>query len=349
MVTVVSVEEFDLDEGALDAAVDTYLGFRSPGENQRYRNQETLDNISSWLNQHDLTVNSVQEYVTELIESVGDDSPVLSKEELDELEAKVADDTESFLKDLESLFEEESPLEDRIERLRTNQGIDLSVSSVLLATANPDRYVPYDEEGFETIIRYFTGLNSPDLGDLSVGRKYDLYQSYCSTIQTEALNEKLPDSTLQDAQKFVHSVTHLAECRYNFILRYLFRHTSKLEDFEESTSVFIDEIRTLPQTFLRDQFDAYEGRQKIAKIRYDVLDVILDNESVDIEEIAERENANYEKNIMNSWDEYKILGQIYYNYAKHRVEAYIEDLQNTRRMPRGLTPGLNPTTRDTNH
>jgi len=29
---------------------------------------------------------------------------------------------------------------------------------------------------------------------------------------------------------------------------------------------------------------------------------------------------------MNSWDDYKILAQIYYNYVKDRIEAYVEDL-----------------------
>lgn len=323
---MVSVGEFDLDSGALHTAVDTYLDFKPPDENQKNRNRRVLNNGQSWLEQHDLTANTISKFAVELRESTRDDHSILSEEDFEELEAKTADDAESFVEDLVALFEEESPLEDRIERFRTDQGIELSAISLLLATFDPDQYVLYDKEGFETVIRYFTGLNSPDLSDLSVGRRYDLYRSYCSAIQTEVLNEKLTDATLQDAQEFVSSVTYSAECRYNFILRYLFRHTSRLEEFEEDTSVFLDEIRTLPQAFLRDQLEAYEGRQKIAKIRYDVLDAILDGESVDIDDIAERENANHEKNIMNSWDDYKILAQIYYNYAKDRVEAYIEDL-----------------------
>ncbi|WP_114579056.1 McrB family protein [Saliphagus sp. LR7] len=326
MVNVVSVGEFDLDKGALHAAVDTYLDFKSSDKNRRNRNLEILNSGHSWLNQHDLTANTVSGYMTALREATGDGHHLLSEEDFDKLEAKVADDAETFIEDLVALFEDESPLEDRIERFRTDQSIDLPVISILLTTSDPDLYVPYDKEGFETLIRYFTGLNSPDIDDLSVGRKYDLYRSYCSAIQTKVLNEKLTEATLQDIQEFVSSVTYSAECRYNFILRYLFRHTSRLEEFEEDTSLFLDEIRTLPQAFLRDQLEAYEGRQKITKIRYDVLDTILDGESVDIDEIAARENANHEKNIMNSWDDYKILAQIYYNYAKDRVEAYIEDL-----------------------
>lgn len=326
MVNVVSVGDFDLDEGALHAAADTYLDFRSIDENPGFQDQELLDSGHTWLSQSNLTADTVSEYTLELREATRDDHPTLSEEDFDDLEAKVADDAGNFVEDLVALFEDEGPLEDRIERFRTNQGIDLAVISVLLTTSDPDRYVLYDEEGFETLIRNFTGLHSPDLGDLSVGKRYDLYRDYCSTIQTDVLSEKLADATLQDAQEFVGTVTHSAECRCNFILRYLFRHTSRLEEFEDETSVFLDEIRTLPQAFLREQLEAYEGRQKIAKIRYDVLDAILDDASVDIDEIAARENANHEKNIMNSWDDYKILAQIYYNYAKDRVEAYIEDL-----------------------
>ncbi|SEP05926.1 5-methylcytosine-specific restriction enzyme B [Halorientalis persicus] len=326
MVNVVSVGEFDLDEGALHAAADTYLDFKTADADQGNWNREVLNSGHSWLNQRDLTADTVSEYTSELREATGDDHPILSEEDFDNLEEKVADDAGNFVEDLVALFEDESSLEDRIERFRTNQDIDLPVISALLTTSDPDQYVLYDEEGFETLIRYFTGLHGPDLGDLSVGKRYELYRDYCSTIQTDVLSEKLADATLQDAQEFVGTVTHSAECRYNFILRYLFRHTSRLEEFKDETSVFLDEIRTLPQAFLREQLEAYEGRQKIAKIRYDVLDAILDDASVDIDEIAAQENANHEKNIMNSWDDYKILAQIYYNYAKDRVEAYIEDL-----------------------
>jgi 5-methylcytosine-specific restriction protein B len=324
MVTVVAVDEYDLDKEALDVAVDTYIDFRSSNGDQG--NQEVLNSGHSWLKEHSLTADTVPEYVLELRESTEDDYPTLSEKGFEELEAKIAENAETFVEDLVALFEDEAPLEDRIERFRTDQGIGLPLISVLLATSDPGQYVLYDEEGFETLIRYFTGLNNPDLGDLSVGRRYDLYRRYCSKIQTEILTEKHAEATLQDTQELVNSVTHSEECRYNFILRYLFRHTSQLEEFEADTSVFIDEIRTLPQPFLRDQLAAYEGRQKIAKIRYDVLDAILDGDSVDLNEIAERENANYEKNIMNSWDDYKILAQIYYNYAKDRIEAYVEDL-----------------------
>ena len=269
MVNLVSVGEFNLDEGALHAAVDTYLDFKSTDEDQRNWTREVLNSGHSWLNQRDLTADTVSEYTSELREATGDDHPILSEEDFDDLEAKVADDAGNFVEDLVALFEDESSLEDRIERFRTNQDIDLTVISTLLTTSDPDRYVLYDEEGFETLIRYFTGLHSPDLGDLSVGKRYELYRDYCSTIQTDVLSEKLADATLQDAQELVGTVTHSAECRYNFILRYLFRHTSRLEEFEDETSVFLDEIRTLPQAFLREQLEAYEGRQKIAKIRYD--------------------------------------------------------------------------------
>lgn len=326
MVTVISVGEFDLDEGALLAGVETYLDFRSSDENRPNRDQRALNSGHSWLNQHELTAETVQEYVTELIEAAGSGHSHLSGVDFADLEAKAEDDAETFVEDLVVLVEDESPLEERVERFRTNQGIDLSVISLLLATFDPERYVLYDEEGFETLTRYFSGLNTPDLGDFSVGERYELYRKYCSAIQTEVLNEELTDATLQDAQDFVSNVSHSPKCRYNFILRYLFRHTSRLEEFEDDASVFLDEIRTLPQTFLRNQLEAYEGRQKIAKIRYDILDAILNGDSVDIDEIAERENANHEKNIMKAWDDYKILAQIYYNYAKYRVEAYVEDL-----------------------
>jgi len=326
MVNIISVGDFDLDRGALHAAVDTYLEFKSSSGGELSQELSILNSGHSWLNHHELTTDTASKYVAEISESAGDHSRFCSGTNFDELEAKVVDDAEVFVEYLTELFEAERPLEERIDRFRRNYGVELPVISVLLATSDPDQYVLYDQEGFEALLRYFTGLHSPDLGDFSLGERYDLYRRYCTAIQTEVLNEKLTNASLQDTQEFVSTVTHSMECRYNFILRYLFRHTSQLKEFEEDTSVFLDKIRSLPQAFLRSQFESYEGREKIAKIRYDVLDGILDGESVDIGEVAKRENANYEKNIMQAWDEYKILAQIYYNYTKHRVEAYIEDL-----------------------
>ncbi len=59
MVNVVSVNEFDLDEGALHTAADTYLNFKSADENQINWNREILNSSQSWLNEHDLTVDTV--------------------------------------------------------------------------------------------------------------------------------------------------------------------------------------------------------------------------------------------------------------------------------------------------
>jgi 5-methylcytosine-specific restriction protein B len=129
MVNVVSVGEFDLDEGALHAAADTYLDFKSADEDRRKWDQEALNSGHSWLNQRDLTVDTVSEYTSELREAMGGNHPILSEEDFDDLEAKVADDAGNFVEDLVALFEDETSLEDRIERFRTNQNINLTVVS----------------------------------------------------------------------------------------------------------------------------------------------------------------------------------------------------------------------------
>jgi 5-methylcytosine-specific restriction protein B len=320
------VDDYDLEEEALHAGIDTYLDFSSSTSYDADQKQEALNRSYSWLSENPLSEDTVQAYVSMLKETLEGSQSLPSGKDLDDLEEKAVDDPESIAEDLVDLYEGEGSLEDRIERFRKGQSIDISIISILLATSNPGKHVPYVEKDFDIFLRYFTARANPSLTNLSIGQKYDLFRSYCSVIQMEFLNERFSDATIQSAQDFVSSVARSPECRYNFILRYLFRHTSRLKEFEEDTGAFLDEIRSLPQSFLREQLQAYEGRQKIAKIRHDILDDILDGEDVDIDEIAQRENANYEKNIMNSWDDYKILGQIYYNYSKDRIEAYIEDL-----------------------
>jgi 5-methylcytosine-specific restriction protein B len=322
MVNVFQVEEFDIDEESLLTGVETYLDLES---SQKYL--INLNNADSRLDNSNLTVDIVEDHIKSLKESADDDSSPLSNEDIEQLERKVKGGSDDFVEDLSALFEDGGSLEYRINQFRTNQDVNLRITSILLASSDPSRYVLYDQEGFETLIRYFTGFKSPKLGNISPGERYTLYRSYCLTIKEEVMSNKLENANIQDAQGFVSCVTHSPTCRYNFILRYLFRHTRQLNDFKNDTSSFVNEIRTLPQDFLREQRENYEGAPKIRKIRFDILDALLKNESVKIDDIAERENKKYsEKNIMSTWDDYKILGQIYYNYAKSRLEAYFEDL-----------------------
>lgn len=325
MADLVEIRDYDLDEEALQIGVETYLDFKQLEEYQGEEKKEILSEMNSWVKEQGTGKDTVVAYIEKLRKLTEDSATFSLEKELATLEGTAKEEPENLTEDLNNLYDGEGTLSDRVDAFRRSQDVSPATVGLLLATFDSERYPLYSDVDFRTFTLYFTGLNRPNLEGMTVGGRYQLFQEYCSTI-TEVLNEEMTDATFVDSQDFISSVVQYPECRYNFVLRYMFRYSKRMGRFETNTSEFIDEIRELPQTFLREWADEYEGRHKIGKIRYDILDAILDEKEVDITEIAERENEKYETNITQAWDDFKILAQIYYNYSKSRINVYLEDL-----------------------
>jgi len=329
MVSLVEVGEYDIDEEALQVAVESYTDFRSSGEYQGNETQESVNELNEWIEKEGLGKGRVVSYLKKL-DKAATNSPFHSpKEDIESLETEAQEDPVSLADDLNKLYDGDGSLADRVEDFRRSRDIEPVTVSILLTTYDPDEYVLYTEEDFRVFVSYFTGINGPNLDEMLVGERYELFREYCSVIRTQSLEGRLDGATLFDGQDFVSTVVQHPECRYNFVLKYLFRYSQRMQRFEEDTGEHLEAIRELPAPFLRDQLDKYEGRSKIGKIRYEILDAVLDDVEVDFWEIAEDENKRYEdKNIMQSWDEFKVLAQIYYNYSKSRVNYYLQDLSD---------------------
>ena len=325
--TLIRVDDYDLDQEAIQIAVETYLDYRSLQQTQRKAVPEATDSIGTWLDENTKNDLTVEDFIQDLKDVLDTSDDQESTKAIEQIEQRIMEDHTQFAEDLSELFKGEGTTAERIERFRTIHDVDLSAISTLLTAYDSDKYTLYDDDDFEVFIRYFTGLEGPELSGFTGGRKYELYLEYCSLLSNDVLADKITDATIQDSQDFIRTIMNVPECRYDFVLRYFFRLTNQLKEFEEDTSKFLTTIGSLPQSFLRDQYESYEGEQKIKKIRHDLLDIILDGGEPDIAAIAAEENEKHDdKNIMNSWDEYKILAQIHYNYNKRRVEAYIDDL-----------------------
>jgi len=188
-----------------------------------------------------------------------------------------------------------------------------------------------------------TDLNasaSKELDSIASGEREALF-THCCEVLAETLQEQYsrtvkPDDVAQLAALLSGNTPDAG--RHDFILQYLWkyaRHLSEL-DPEENQSIndiqdFLNETRNLPREFLGAKESQYAGQVKVNKIRYRLLQKFhADGEiSVDVlETIKTNVTEEEEDTSLPAWRNYTILGQIYYDYFKPRLDHYLQTLAN---------------------
>lgn len=156
-------------------------------------------------------------------------------------------------------------------------------------------------------------------------------------IFTEQLAENLReqyglDVSQQDLKHLGYAlVEEIDDSQYDFMIKYLSRFANKLESFDPRSGGdiqnMLDQTRSLPSQYLDTKRRQYKGKEKINTIRQEILERFHQPGDVSIDEIEEvkQQVANeYDKEILRAWRNYTILGQIYIDFFKHRIDYYLE-------------------------
>ncbi len=122
--------------------------------------------------------------------------------------------------------------------------------------------------------------------------------------------------------------------QYDFILRYLWRYSSHLNDLDPNENTSINSVqnllnltRNLPDEFRRAKRTSYsEG--PVNRIRSQLLDEFHNDGEIDVAVLGNiKENIlNKEETTLPAWNDYTIVGQIYYDYFKPRITKYLQTL-----------------------
>ena len=332
MVKLREVDHFSLDEESLHLAADVYARYRDDGSgsdlgwDEEYK-WEVLSTLNEWHENNEITGENIPEMVELLREVNPSTGPLVNWRDLDELEQFATDDPSHLASLLESLYSGEGALAPRIEQFREAVNIGTPAIGYLLASYDMDRYPPYKDGMFRTFLAYFEGASGPIPTSMSVHEKYTLYLDYCESIKKllETRSE-FGKPTILDAQDFMYTIVEYDEVRNDYIINFLLTFADRLQDFYDDPLSIIDELRNLPSEFIRDRTEYYEGREKVARVRYKVLESILANEPIDLDMILKEEDARHEENIFQAWTDYKILAQPYLDFFKSRFERYLDDL-----------------------
>jgi 5-methylcytosine-specific restriction protein B len=214
----------------------------------------------------------------------------------------------------------------------------------------------YDEESLRALVRYFAdwgparGKSLRDsaeetLDDLSADEKRDLYNTFVRELSGNLRDQYSRDAAEQEFEGFVHALSAdpLPRPIATFLLRYLWQFSKRVHEYEQDLLAgeqseatddavahrFTEAIRRLPEMFLDSKGDQYEGEDKINGVRYRALDTIRSRNSLSLDTLQRYisdENNKYDKNIMQAYDEFAVLGGLYYSYFKPRINAYLHDI-----------------------
>lgn len=219
----------------------------------------------------------------------------------------------------------------------------------------------FDEEALKALLDLFCDwsparvYDSPDdvystlntdaansLTDLNEDQKREFYLNCCEKISESLHNQYDTEVTETDVKRFAEALTadetlpELAE----FLLQFLSSYSKYLAEFDPDNAEedpddplqdFLDAIEDLPDEYLDVKRAQYEGHAKIRAIRRRVADAFLSGEELStsqFHDLCQEENEKHDTAIMTGYSPYSVLGQLYYDYAKLRINGYLDRLTN---------------------
>jgi 5-methylcytosine-specific restriction protein B len=181
---------------------------------------------------------------------------------------------------------------------------------------------------------------SEELGSVSGGEREALFNDCCDRL-AENLWEQYSMSTDAETIGRVASILASDESvtgKYDFLIRYLWQFSKHLAEFdpEENQAIsgvqeFLNATRNLPREFLQAKESQYAGSVKVNKIRYRLLKKFHVDGKIEasvLENIKTEVKREDGETILQNWRDYTILGQIYYDYFKPRLDHYLQTLAN---------------------
>lgn len=217
----------------------------------------------------------------------------------------------------------------------------------------------YSEDVLRTLIRYFADWGpsrdsdlrvdpEDSLDRLSADKKRALYND-CVNKLTKTLTEQYSrDVNQEEFEGFLYRLAHsgLPDSILTFFLRYLWNFSKNVHKYEQDFLVttaesntesqqeetqsdsnqFTAAIHRLPSEYLDKKHEQYEDEEKINQIRFQALNTIRSSGGLSLGELQdyiEQETTNHDTDIMRAYDEFTVLGQLYYDYYKPRLDIYL--------------------------
>lgn len=326
----------------IDFAFARYEQFkRSSAYDENYK-YEILSELNSFIQSMQFNSQSVLEIIKKIQNSKPSAEKFAFWTYLSDLYDYASEYPDAVAAGLEELYKSEDvALQERIESFRTqakeaNPNIRLGASlfGYLLAAYDFEKYPLYKERVFQHVKNLFgikTNLRS-------VSENYQDFYDLCLVTQ-QYLHTKGYTVNMLDVQDFFYCMTEKDLVKTESAVDFLFYVSNELNHFKQDTEFFINEISQLDRSVLEKKRKSYENMGKINKIRYHILDYILNYQTIElseVEKIKKEVSQQYETNILHSWNTFTILFPLYYDAFKEKVKICLRHIHENIRHIDGL-------------
>lgn len=331
-----STAQFSFDNELLEISIEEYIKFKREPQYQEKYKFDTIDSLNRELNVRQISSDTIVDIIKKLQKANPNKGGFVDWRCLSSLLQAAEEQPHRVTQLFRNLFNESLSLSERIGAFKSEAKgwhgkddrplqLNTSLFGYILTAFNKDNYTLYKGRCFEK----FTTWHSIDCPS-SVEERYELYIAMCKELKTELQKRMSHRVTLLDVQDFLYCTFSYDVLLFRIIVRYLHRFSAKLRDFEHDTSRFLQAISSLDTNYLDQEKTNYSRADKVRKIRFLVIDHILTNGTITVnqlESIKNNVNKEYDTNILQSWNNFRILFQIYYDYYKQRVNNLLQELR----------------------
>ncbi|MGC9307458.1 MAG: AAA family ATPase [Thermoplasmatota archaeon] len=317
----------------LNIAVHEYKNVRgTPAWDEQYK-WDILTELNNTLSLQDINTENVLQQVEILQQRNPSRGSFVHWSDLDGLHKAAQKHPEEVVKFFHVLTDETKSLAARIDEARetlkplVDSNFGTPFMGYLLAAHDRHRYPLYKDE----IFRHFYDALDLEWGfGNEIGSKYAAYVELCEQLATHLQNKEVIDSAdVMDGQDLLYTIARIEPLRYKIYVRHLSDFAQRLKKYENDTNEFLRVISQMDRKYLDDMERKYRGSDKINNIRHQVLKKILARQPLtthNLQSLMEKENAKYHENILVSWNEFRILFQIYFNYYKNQINYLLSAL-----------------------
>jgi 5-methylcytosine-specific restriction enzyme B len=308
----------------MHTSFNRYLDFKNNSLYDESYKEEILVRLNTFLKEQDINEFTVVDIVKKLQKENPTSGSFVHWSNTADLVRFAEEQPNEVATLLNELFYSSAPLEERIEMFREKgKAFDSRLSlgaplfGYLLAAVDYKEYPLYKQEVFVDLKRSY-GI---DLKLSNVGENYQTYLQVCKCT-LENLQKNYSELTILDIQDFFFCSTQYDQIKVEAAVEYLYRLATELHSYKMDPQKLLNTLAKLDPESLQALKTQYRNSEKINLIKSRVIDKIIQFGSVTIEELEEIKNEvkiKYDTNILNSWNNFTILFQLFYADKKTKV------------------------------
>lgn len=322
--TYEALQKHLLKDNYIDIAFKRYLAFKLTDLYDESYKKEILSNLNQFMKSQEINERTVVDIVKKLQKENPSAGSFVHWSNTGDLVSYAQAQPSEVAELLNQLLHSSLSVEERIEIFRRegkafNPSISLGAPlfGYLFAAMDCTKYPIYKQEVF-TDVKNSYGIEMK-LG--TVGNNYETFLQICE-IALKHFETEYPSLTILDMQDFFFCSTQYPQIYVESAVEYLQSLAVRLSDFMADPALELEEITKLDSDVLHNLREQYRNAEKINLIKFMILDKIINSGTAsiaDLEEIKNEVKVKYDKNILQAWNNFTILFQLFYADKKKKV------------------------------